>query len=140
MSDADTPIDIAQTIDAPASSKSTGASTHSFRSRFAPKLIHGSTGGLTGEMEALLVERLRAAGLALCFGFAAFFIRRLFRSESSEGPLSSVLFWMHLGMVGVTGLIGFRMCVRCKIVMSYARNTETVLFGSTAAFFALVRE
>ena len=129
------PIELAQTIDAPIDQSSPLTTT---KERVVPQLARGSSGGLADEIETLLVERLRAAGIALCAGFTMYFVWSLFREDSISGVLGTIVGWFHLGMILITGTIGLRMCFDCDILAGRARFTETLLFGSTAMFFALV--
>ena len=123
--------DLALTIDAP-------APANDRKTVAAPRLLRGSTGGLTEEIATLLTERLRAAALTLFTGFSLFFVWRWFQQDQPEGVLAETLFWMHLGMIILTGLIGFRLTMKCSVFCGLTRLTESLLFGSTTLFFALV--
>lgn len=123
--------DLAPTIETP-------SPTDNPKKVAAPRLMRGSTGGLTEEVASLLTERLRAAAIALFTGFSLFFVWRLTQNESVDGALARTLFWMHLGMIVLTGIIGFRLTMKCSVFCGLTRMTEILLFGSTTVFFALV--
>jgi len=107
-------------------------------------LVEGSGPGLSGETQALLRTRLRAAGLVLCLGSLAFLIRSLLSPrvtvldpalERSENFLN----WFHLFVVTVLALVSYKLCWRCNLSLRALRIAETIIFGLTALFFAFVQ-
>ena len=96
-------------------------------------LVEGSGPGLDSQTHLVVVKRMRIASLMLFSGFAVFLIRALVTGETYFGAT----FWAHVTMTIVTGLIGFRLCMKCPHMMRHVRMAEVAVFGGSAAFFAL---
>jgi eukaryotic-like serine/threonine-protein kinase len=135
---------VAATLDGLRETPSSGSSL--IPSEIAPRvaLVEGSGPGLSGETQTLLRTRLRAAALVLCLGSLAFLIRSLLSPhtrlpdpalERSENFLT----WFHVFHVTVLGLVSYKLCWRCNLSLGALRVAETIIFGLTALFFALVQ-
>lgn len=96
-------------------------------------LVEGTGPGLDSQTRQVVVRRMRIASLMLSSGFAVFLIRALVTGETDFG----VTFWAHVTMTIVTGLIGFRLCMKCPHMMRHVRMAEVAVFGGSAVFFAL---
>lgn len=128
-------IHVAQTLDGPVEhvAPEKKAAVHA-----APQLINGSGLGLSAETEALLTDRLRAAGLIMFAALGLFLIRRLFELDTIDQPLEWVAFGMHAAVTALCGMIGLRLCVRCPKAMAHVRLIELLLFGSAALYFIVL--
>src|SRR3989442_73144 len=104
-----------------------------------PKREAGSRLNLTGETNALLRSRLRAAALILLVGFGAFLVRHLAGVLAGE-PLDWLLLAAHLLVVLVLAFNFLPLCRQCPESMRRLRVTELVIFGLPAAFFLLLQE
>ena len=102
------------------------------------ELIEGTRPDLSQETLNLLRDRLRIASLLLFAGFLAFFIENLIFSASRETGLEQALFWMHLTMVAVTGIVGIRLCTNCPHIRRHLRVAELLVFGGSALLFSVV--
>ena len=98
----------------------------------AVALVEGSTPELSAETNDLLRERLRLASLLLFAGFFAFFVRKLFNLGQVETTFDWVLFAVHLAIMGITGLIGMRLCTECPTIQRHLRLAEVMVFGGSA--------
>ena len=101
-------------------------------------LIEGSKPQLTAETDSLLRQRLRAASLMLFSGYLVFFIRNLFILDRFETNFDQMILVDHGIMTVVTGLIGYRLCTDCPILLKHLRIAEVVVFFGSAAFFLLL--
>ncbi len=99
-------------------------------------LVEGSLPHYSGEINDLLRDRLRTASLLLFAGYLSFFIKNLFSLERFQTGLDRVLFWEHFGITVVTGIVGLRLCMRCRHMLAHLRIVESIVFGGSAAFFA----
>jgi tRNA A-37 threonylcarbamoyl transferase component Bud32 len=115
-------------------------------SDIAPRvaLVEGSGPGLSGETQALLRTRLRAAALVLCLGSLAFFVKDLLSPRVTLGDpalerAAQLLNWFHLFHVSVLALVSYKLCWRCSLSLWALRVAETIIFGLTALFFAMVQ-
>ena len=99
-------------------------------------LIQGSTPHLSGEIHDLLRDRLRTASLLLFAAYLSFFVKNLFSLERFQTGLDRVLFWNHFAITLTTGIIGLRLCMRCRHMLAHLRVVEMIVFGGSAAFFA----
>lgn len=103
-----------------------------------PVLIEGSGPGLSATVDGVLRDRLKISALLLFSGFAIFFIRKLFQEPEFEGTLRTVVFWSHLSIIAVAGLVAFRMCRNCQYAHSHLRITEWLLFGLPVLLFSII--
>jgi serine/threonine-protein kinase len=111
----------------------------SLESRHVPiALVEGSQPGLSRETDTLLRERLRIASLLLFSGFLAFLVKNLLFLEGVRGTPHWILFWDHLAITLLTGMIGWRLCTGCDYVGRHLRGTELLVFGGSATFFAFL--
>ena len=99
-------------------------------------LLTGSRPDLSAEIRDVLRERLRMAALLMFTGFLIFLIRRL--AVPSQGTLSGITFWSHVGIVGVTGAVALRLCTNCEYLNKHLRIAEFLVFGGSAAFFLVI--
>ena len=101
-------------------------------------LVEGSTPGLSGETNDLLRDRLRVASLLLFAGYLSFFIKNLFFPDRFDTTLNRILLGVHLTMTVLTGVIGMRLCMRCRHMLAHLRVVEFLIFGGSAVFFAFL--
>ncbi len=101
-------------------------------------MVEGSSPHLSRETNDLLRDRLRVASLLLFAGYLAFFVKNLFYLDRFQSALDWVLFWDHLAITVVTGIIGLRMCMSCPHMLSHLRVVELIVFGGSAMFFAFL--
>lgn len=101
-------------------------------------LVEGSTPELSGETYDLLRDRLRVASLLLFAGYLSFFVKNLFFLDRFVTTLDWVLFWDHFAITVVTGIIGLRLCMRCRHMLAHLRVVELIVFGGSAIFFAFL--
>lgn len=101
-------------------------------------LVEGSDPGLSQQTYELLAQRLRIASLLLFGGYAAFFIKNLFYLETYRTTSDWLLFWDHLAIMLVTGIVGLRLCVRCEHILKHLRLAELLVFGGSATYFLLL--
>ena len=94
------------------------------------------TSQLRGETDDLLRDRLKLASLLLFAGYGSFFVKNLFYLDWFQTPFEWVLFWAHFTITLVTGIIGLRMCMGCRQMLTYLRVVEVIIFGGSAVFFA----
>jgi len=102
------------------------------------EVVHGSGPHLTGETQALLRYRLRAAALILFVGFSVFLVRHVVGVLTGE-PLDPLLLGAHVFVVVVLGAASLPLCRRCPVSMSKLRFTELIVFGLPATFFLLLQ-
>ena len=93
---------------------------------------------LTGETNALLRYRLRAAAAILLVGFGAFLVRHVVGVLAGE-PLDSLLLGAHVLVVLVLGFSLMPLCRTCPDSMRKLRVSELIIFGLPAAFFLLLQ-
>ncbi|MFL5339883.1 MAG: serine/threonine-protein kinase [Gemmataceae bacterium] len=98
----------------------------------------GSGPHLTGETNALLRYRLRAAALILLVGFGAFLVRHVVGVVTGE-PLDLLLLGVHLLVVFALGFSFPLLCRHCPMSMRKLRAAELIIFGFPAAFFLLLQ-
>jgi len=106
----------------------------------AVAIIEGSAPELSAETYDLLRRRLRAVSVLFFAGFGAFFIRGLFYLGQYESVLDWVVFWSHLGVTLLLGMISLRLCANCPHFLNHLRVVELVIFGGSAVFFLLVSD
>src|SRR5262245_47595273 len=100
--------------------------------------IAGSGPHLTGETNALLRYRLRAAAAILLVGFGAFLIRHIAGLISGE-PLDIALLAFHTLVVLVLAFNLLPLCRTCPDSMRRLRISELLIFGLPAAFFLMLQ-
>ncbi len=122
------------------SARRMGSSTAKLRqaAREQVALVEGSTPHMSGETRALLRGRLRTVALLLFVGFLAFLIRSLFSLELYLRPEHRMVFYGHVAITVLLGVMGMRMCRHCDFSLSILRVVEILVFGAPAAFFLLM--
>jgi len=133
-------FDNAETIEAPSPLSGFGSDTMQLResSRRRVALIEGTAPGQTQETRDLLRNRLRIVAILLCAGFAAFLLRSLwFLEEATTGP-QAIVFYSHIAVTLLMGLIAYRLCQSCPKIQNRLLLVETMVFGAPAVFFLLV--
>ncbi|MEZ6147479.1 MAG: serine/threonine-protein kinase [Planctomycetaceae bacterium] len=101
-------------------------------------LVKGSDPGQSQETDLLLAQRLKIASLVLFAGFCAFFIKNVLYLEQFRSMPDWALFWDHLAITLITGLVGWRLCTRCQHTLNHLRVVELLVFGGSALFFLLL--
>ena len=104
----------------------------------AVAIIEGSAPELSGETYDLLRRRLRAVAVLFFIGFGAFFVRSLFTLDQHESAVDWVIFWTHLGVTLVLGMISLRLCTNCPHMLKHLRTVELVIFGGCGLYFLLI--
>lgn len=110
----------------------------------APKvhLVLGSTPAMSGETQALLRSRLRAASLMLSLGFAIYGVWLAInygwlsasRLSGSFDP-TFIQLVAHGMVLGLLILCASTLCRGCEISMRKLRTKELIIFGSPALYF-----
>src|SRR5262245_18673883 len=93
---------------------------------------------LSGETNALLRYRLRAADFILLVGFAVFLVRHVAGVIAGE-PLDPLLLGMHVFVVLVLTFGLMPLCRSCPVSTVKLRITELITFGLPAACFLLLQ-
>lgn len=101
-------------------------------------IVQGSTGGLSQQTYSLRCDRLRIASLTLFVAFALFFVRNLFILDRFVTAADSLLFWDHLAITLLTGVIGLRLSTHCQTTRKYLGVSELLVFGGSALFFVFL--
>lgn len=104
----------------------------------AVEIVEGSTPELSVETTDLLCDRLRIASLLLFGGYAAFFVKSLFELDQFQTRIEWWLFWDHLAITLVTGLVGWRLCTHCGFVLRHLRLAELAVFGGSGLFLFIL--
>ncbi len=99
-------------------------------------LVEGSAPHLSAEIYDLLRDRLRTASLLLFAGYLSFFVKNLFHLARFQTTWDWVIFWEHFAITLTTGIIGVRLCMRCRHMLAHLRVVEAIVFGGSTAFFA----
>src|SRR5262245_7018997 len=121
---------------APASAEDGGRAVTVFSPR--REIVHGSGPHLTGETQALLRYRLRAAALILLVGFAVFLVRHVGGILAGE-PLDPLLLGAHIFVVLVLTACAFPLCQHCSVSLRKLRLAELIIFGLPTFFFVLLQ-
>ncbi len=133
-------FDNAETIESPSGFPlNSNDSTHlrdSARKRVA--LIEGSAPGQTQETRDLLRSRLRMVAILLCAGFAAFLVRSLWAFDEYVLGDHAVVFYAHLTVTVLLGLVAQRLCVHCRVIERNLNLAEFLIFGGSSLFFVLL--
>ena len=103
--------------------------------RIGIELIEGSRPDLSQETLDLLRDRLRIASLLLFAGFFAFFVKNLIFPSTANTGVEPLLFWLHLTMTVITGVVGIRLCTNCPHIRRHLRFAEVLVFGGSALMF-----
>ncbi len=101
-------------------------------------LVEGSAVPMSSETRALLRNRLRITALLLAVGFLAFLLRSLGSLDVYLLPQHRVVFFTHIGVTLLMGIVGLRMCSHCDYSLNTLRWLELAVFGAPAAFFLLM--
>ena len=101
-------------------------------------LIEGSTPHMSTETQGLLRRRLRITALLMFGGFLAFLINGLFSPQEVTTALHRGLFWDHVLVTAMLGLVGLGMCRECPISLRKLRFAELIVFGCPAIFFVFM--
>ncbi len=102
--------------------------------RGAVALLEGTGAQLSGETNALLRRRLRAAALLVCIGMAIALVPRTIRTDYFSTPAVSILIF-HVGMVIVLGLVAFGLYRHATDSLGVLRAIELTVFGLPIVFF-----
>jgi tRNA A-37 threonylcarbamoyl transferase component Bud32 len=127
----------AETIEAPRKQLSRkdapapGGSTPPAKPRAA--LVAGSTPQMSSETHALLRRRLRMVALLLFIGFSSFIIWCVI--NVMRGGEWEALFFSHLGVTALLGLLAWKLCRHCTYSLGALRIAELLVFGAPALFF-----
>ena len=89
-------------------------------------IVQGATGGLSQHTYSLRCDRLQIASFLLFAGYLAFFLRNLFYLDTFNSTADWLLFWDHLAITILTGLIGLRLWTRCEIDAKVSGGDRTV--------------
>ncbi|MEK6236085.1 MAG: serine/threonine protein kinase [Planctomycetales bacterium] len=94
-----------------------------------------SSAHLSGEIQSVLRDRLRAAALIMTFGSGLFLIWGFVAH-----PVANSAAWglrgFHAVVVAVLAAHAFFLCRQCSVCLRNLRMAELVIFGLPAAFFA----
>jgi serine/threonine-protein kinase len=135
MSDLD--LASAETIEAPRNkgSQPAGDSSSGSAPPAKPKvaLVAGSTPHMSSETHALLRTRLRMVSTLLFIGFATFILWCII--NMMRGAAWEPLFYAHLGVTALLGLLAWKLCSHCTYSLGALRIAELLVFGAPAAFF-----
>src|SRR5262245_11574589 len=93
---------------------------------------------LSGETNALLRYRLRAADFILLVGFSVFLVRHITGLVAGE-PLDRLLLGAHVFVVLVLSFGLMPLCRTCPVSTVKLRASELIIFGLPAAFFLLLQ-
>jgi serine/threonine-protein kinase len=111
-----------------------GASSLSSRGHAAVALVQGTGPQLSGETNALLHRRLRAAALLLAVGLLIALAPHLAHTDFAT-PSANVVFGFHLAMVFVLAAVAVRLYYRSPGSLLRLRIIELTIFGLPAVFF-----
>ena len=136
MSQFDSALENAETVDAAPSSLAGPSAESSERVRRIA-LVEGSTPHLSSETRDLLRSRLRTVALLLFAGFAAFLVWSLVAFPLTEhlSPGRKLVFFAHVGVTALMGLLALKLCGHCKLTTTALRTAEALVFGVPALFF-----
>jgi len=101
-------------------------------------LVEGSSPDFTHETHSLLQSRLRLVALLLSAGYGTFFLEGLlFARNGLTTPQGVCLTLLGLTTL-IMGVLAFRLCRQCQLVLSHLRGVENLIFGSSALLFLSV--
>jgi len=134
-------FDNAATIESPSPLRQ-GVGTDTVQLRASARrrvaLVEGSAPRQSQETRDLLRNRLRSVAILLFAGFAVFLLRSLFSlADYAAGP-HAVVFYGHVAVTLLLGLIAHRLCIHCELVEKKLEWAELLIFGAPAVFFLLV--
>ncbi len=102
-------------------------------------LVEGSTPRLSSEVDDLLRRRLRSASLMLFAGFLTYLIYRFLGTHQRFNTnLETTILGTHVAMTLMTGIVGWRLCTNCAVILRHLRIAELLVFGGSVVFFVLV--
>jgi serine/threonine-protein kinase len=102
-------------------------------------LVTDGTPHMSGETHALLRRRLRIAAVMLFIGFATFLVWCLVNANTYRNwELFGPLFWMHVGVTSLLGMLAWKLCGHCDLSLRALRAIELLVFGVPAVFFLLL--
>jgi serine/threonine-protein kinase len=102
------------------------------------ELVEGSGCRMTAETQSLLIRRLRAATLVLFVGSGAFLAwTRIYPPAAMQ--VSSLSTACHAALVLVLGGVTYVLFGRCPNRLKNLRHVELLVFGGTAAHFAVMQ-
>lgn len=101
-------------------------------------MVQGSSVNFSKEVNTLLASRLKIASLILSAGYAAFFIKGLLIPTRVGLVNAEFLWWTHLGITILTGVIAQRLCGGCHYFLKHLRFGEFLVFGGSAFFFTVL--
>ncbi len=127
------PPQLEQTIEMPSPASEPSKDSHPLIA-----LVQGSDPGLSQETYQLLAQRLKLASLLMFAGFLTFFVKNLVYPEKFRTTADSMLFWDHLAITVITGVIGLRLCTNCQHMLKHLRVIELLVFGGSATFFLIM--
>jgi serine/threonine-protein kinase len=133
----------AETIEAPRHSPALARGDTSDQLRNAARrkvaLVEGSAPQMSAETRNVLRSRLRVVAVLLFIGFAAFLVWCVIQA-STDSPAANfgALFFLHIGVMALLGLIAWKLCASCSLSLPYLRVAETLVFGVPAAFFLMM--
>ncbi|MCA9071366.1 MAG: hypothetical protein KDA84_20705, partial [Planctomycetaceae bacterium] len=91
-------------------------------------LVEGTRLKLSGEIDHVLQIRLRLASLLLFTGYLSFFIKNLFLLHRFVTWFDWLLFGYHFAITALTGIIGLRLCMKCRHMVGHLRIIEFLVF------------
>lgn len=127
------PPQLEQTLEMPSSASEPPPDSHPLMA-----LVQGSNPGLSQEIDQLLAKRLKTASLVLFAGFLIFFLKNLIYPEKFQTAAHRMLFWDHLAITILTGVIGLRLCTKCQRMLNHLRVVELMVFGGSATYFVIM--
>lgn len=140
MSPAKAEFDNAETIESPSPLRLMGSESVNLResARRRVALVEGSAPGQSQETRDLLRNRLRIVAILLCAGFAAFLLRSLFSIQEYAAGEHAVVFYAHITVTLLLGIVAHRLCAHCPVVEKNLGWAELLIFGGSSAFFILL--
>lgn len=133
-------FDNAETIESPSPLRHLATDSEELRNsaRKRVALIEGSAPGQTQETHELLRNRLRIVAILLCAGFGAFLLRSLFSLQEYASGEHAIVFYAHIAVTSLLGLVAYRLCARCPTLEKNLGWAELLIFGGSTAFFLLL--
>ena len=101
-------------------------------------LFEGSAPHLTTETQQVLRSRLRTVAILFFSGFLSFFTWSLFWLDWYDQTGNWYIFWLHLAVTGLLGVMGISLCRKCVHSTAKLRVFEAIIFGAPAAFFVVL--
>jgi serine/threonine-protein kinase len=127
---------MADTVDCgPDSSRPGSGSLTGRAARGFVALVEGSSIHLSGETRDVLRRRLRISAILLFVAFSAFLVRWLIVRRAVAPPEEYFVFYSHLTVTALTGLMALLLCRKCSYSLTKLRFVEALVFGDVAIFF-----